>query len=239
MLKPFFVLCFLSIGAVIFFPPATRAQRPASKSVEPVHTIPLNADSWNFQPGKVEFLPAAPALGGVTPQGSAMKITDGNAGAVVAKNIDFSEGVIDFDIQPTDSNFASFYFHRQDALETECFYFRTGWASGHPDIMEGVQYTPVIKGVSCWNLMPHYQGNASFRQDGWNHVRIRIAGRQMGIWVNSDTRPTLNIPMLEGNTTHGSFAFEGQMTVATFDCPNYSAGGHGYTEWTGRVRSDR
>ncbi len=99
-------------------------------------------------------------------------------------------------------------------MESESFYFRTGWAAGHPEIMEGVQYTPVIKGVSCWNLMPHYQGNASFRQDAWNHIRILIAGRQMLVYVNSDIRPTLTIPRLEGNTTHGSFAFAGQMTIA-------------------------
>ena len=105
-----------------------------------------------------------------------MKIINGNAGPVVAKNIDFAEGIIDFDIQPADSNFASFYFHRQDAAETECFYFRTAWASGHPEIMEGVQYTPEMKGISCWNLMPHYQGNANFRKDSWNHVRIQITG---------------------------------------------------------------
>ena len=36
----------------------------------------------------------------------------------------------------------------------------------------------------------------------------------MQVWVNSDSRPTLRIPLLEGNTTHGSFAFEGQMMVA-------------------------
>jgi hypothetical protein len=216
MLKPFFGLCFLSFGLGICFSSPAQAQQPAVRSAAPAQIIPFNADSWSFQAGAVEFLPQAPSIGGVSPQGPAMKIVNGNGGAVVAKNADFSEGVIEFDIQPTDSNFASFYFHRQDALETECFYFRTGWAAGHPDIMEGVQYTPVLKGVSCWNLMPQYQGNANFRQDAWNHVRIQITGRQMQIFVNSNGRPTLTIPMLEGNTTHGSFAFEGQMTVAHF-----------------------
>src|ERR1700693_6098140 len=95
--------------------PRGRHARPAAPAI----TIPLSADSWSFQPGAVEFQPAAPAISGVTPQGPAMKITSGNAGPVVAKNIDFSEGAIDFDIQPTDSNFASFYFHRKDAMETE------------------------------------------------------------------------------------------------------------------------
>jgi hypothetical protein len=214
MLKVFLGLSLLSIGAVVSLPVLTRAQPAPAGSADPVHIIPFHADDWSFQAGTVEFLPAAPAVGGVSPEGPAMKITGRNGGAVVAKNADFSEGIIDFDIQPTDSNFASFYFHRQDAQETECFYFRTGWAAGHPDIMEGVQYTPVLKGISCWNLMPHFQGNASFRQDAWNHVRIQIAGRQMLIYVNSDTRPTLTIPQLEGNASHGTFAFEGQMTVA-------------------------
>jgi hypothetical protein len=36
----------------------------------------------------------------------------------------------------------------------------------------------------------------------------------MQVYVNSSSKPTLTIPMLEGNTTHGGFAFEGQMIVA-------------------------
>jgi hypothetical protein len=214
MLKVFLSFCFISFGATVCIPPAVCAQWSAPRHAVPQHTLPLNANGWSFTPGTVEFLPAAPILNGVGPQGPAMKIISSSGGAVVAKNIDFSEGIIEFDIQPADSNFASFYFHRQDALETECFYFRTGWAAGHPEVMEGVQYTPVIKGVSCWNLMPHYQGNASFRQDSWNHIRILIDGRLMLIYVNSGNRPTLTIPLMEGNTDHGSFAFEGQMTVA-------------------------
>lgn len=209
MLSVFFRLLLLFFSVAFCFPFAIQAQ-PAGKD----RIIPLTADGWSFQPGTVEFLSAAPSIAGVTPQGPAMKITGRTGGTAVAKNTDFSEGSIDFDIQPTDSNFASFYFHWQDASEAESFYFRTGWAAGHPAIMEGVQYTPVIKGVACWNLMPHYQGNANFRQDAWNHIRIIISGRQMLVYVNSDNRPTLTIPRLEGNTTHGSLAFSGQMLVA-------------------------
>ena len=237
MLKVLIGLFFLPFGASVCSPSITRAQGAKARSEEVALTIPLSADSWNFQPGTVEFLPAAPAIGSVTPPGPAMRITGRAGGVVVAKNTDFSEGVIDFDMQPTDSNFASFYFHRQDAMETECFYLRPGRGAGRPDIMEGVQYTPVIKGVSCWNLLPHYQGNANFRQETWNHIRILIAGRQMLVYVNSDTRPTLTIPRLEGNTTHGSFGFDGQMTVAHLVVrPKPEIGQAPKTE--GRQRSD-
>jgi hypothetical protein len=214
MSKTFFRFGTLSIGAAVFLISISHAQGSAVRQTKIAKTVPLSADGWIFKPGTVEFLPIAPALAGVTPEGPALKIIGRTDGAVLARNLDFSEGVIDFDIQPTDSNFASFYFHWQDTTEAECFYFRTSWAAGKPDVMEGVQYTPIIKGVICWNLMPHYQGNASFRQDRWNHVRIVIAAKQMLIYVNSETRPTLAIPRLEGNSTHGSFALNGQMTLS-------------------------
>jgi hypothetical protein len=214
MLKVSLGLFFLSIGAAVSIPTKTRAQGTTTRSAEPVRAIPLRADSWAFQPGTVEFLPAAPTIASVTPQGPAMKILSRGGGAVVVKNADFSEGTIDFDMVPTDSNFASFHFHRQDTNEFESVYLRTSWAAGQPEIMEAVQYTPTMKGISCWNLMPHYQGNAAFRMDAWNHFRIIIAGRQMLVYINSESHPTLAIPRLEGNSSHGPFAFEGQMTVA-------------------------
>ncbi|MDP4246453.1 MAG: hypothetical protein Q8932_11460, partial [Bacteroidota bacterium] len=195
--------------------------------------IPLRADSWEFKPGSVEFLAAAPSIGGITPAGPAMRIVNRSGGAVVARNVDFAEGAIEFDVLPTDSNFASFFFHRQDAQEGECFYLRTDWGAGHPDRMEGVQYNPIIKGVFCWNLLPYYQGNANFRQDSWNHIRILIAGRQALIFVNSDTRPTLTIPRLEGNTTHGGFAFDGQMTIAHLVVRPGPVAGVGGLSWLG------
>jgi hypothetical protein len=204
MLKLFLGVC---------FPALTLAQGFKTRTDEPARIIPLSADSWTFRPGTVEFLPTAPTIGGVAPQGPGMRIV-ASSGPVIEKNVDFSEGVIEFDIQPTDSNFATLYFHWQDAMENESFYLRTQWGGGHPDRMEGVQYAPTLKGINCWNLLPHYQGNAAFRQDTWNHIRILVAGRQMLVYVNSDKRPTLTVPRLEGNMTHGSLAFEGQMTVA-------------------------
>ncbi len=79
MLKVFLGLCFLFSG-VVCFPNTTRAQGSQTGSGEPAHTISLSADSWSFQPGTVEFLPAAPSIGGVTPTGPAMKIIGGGDG---------------------------------------------------------------------------------------------------------------------------------------------------------------
>jgi hypothetical protein len=141
-----------------------------------------------------------------------MKILSRN-GVVTLKNTDFTDGTIEFDDQPTDQNFASFYFHWQDTLENECFYFRTQVA-GHPDDPAGVQYAHTVKGINCWNIMGHYQGNATFQQEAPNHVKLVISGRQMRVFVNSQERPTLEIPRLEGNTTHGTLGFDGQAIIS-------------------------
>ena len=79
MLKLFFGLCFLSIGAAVCFPSVTRAQQSTRNLLSPHLPFPLNADNWSFPPGAVEFLPAAPVIDGVSSQGPAMKIIGRNA----------------------------------------------------------------------------------------------------------------------------------------------------------------
>ena len=62
--------------------------------------------------------------------------------------------------------------------------------------------------------MEHYQGNASFGRDQPNHVKLIISGKQMRVYVNDRERPTLEIPRLEGNTTHGTLGFAGQAIIS-------------------------
>lgn len=173
--------------------------------------VALRAENWVFRPGAVEFVSAA---GGSTSgvAGPSMKIIARNE-VITLKNTDFTDGTIEFDDQPTDRGFASFYFRWQDSLENECFYFRTQRA-GHPDDIDAVQYTPTIKGINCWDIMGHYQGNASFQQQAPNHVKLVISGRQMRVYVNSQEQPTLEVPRLEGNTTHGTLGFEGNAIIS-------------------------
>ena len=92
MLKLFFGLCFFSFGAAVCYPSVICAQQSTARSAGVARVIPFNSDNWSFHPGTVEFQSVAPAIGGVSPIGSAMKISGRNSGAVVAKNIDFSEG---------------------------------------------------------------------------------------------------------------------------------------------------
>ncbi|HEY4111146.1 hypothetical protein [Puia sp.] len=168
--------------------------------------VPLKPEAWKFADGAVVFDDSA----GV----SRMKIVDGRW-FVQLKDMDFGDGTIEFDDIPTDDVFSIFYFRLQDSLENETFYFRTTWAHDHPYVMEAVQYTPIVKGVMYWDALPHYQTFSDFSTNKPNHVKIILSGKQMRVWVNHlGERPTLAVPYLEGNTTHGTFAFQGKHIIS-------------------------
>lgn len=164
-------------------------------------TIALTADHWDFPAGAVQFGDSA----GV----ARMKIV--GRGFVVLKGGDFSDGTIEFDMIPTDPYFAQFLFRFQDKDESECFYFRTQQGV-KAYAMEAVQYTPIVKGTMFWDALPQYQTYASFSRTTVAHVKLVISGRQMRVYVGG--RLTLEVPELEGNTTHGTLAFSGQSIVS-------------------------
>jgi len=166
--------------------------------------VPLKAGNWDFRPGAVEFTDSAGS--------PAMKIV--GDGLVVLKNTDFGDGTIEFDDILAEKGFAAFYFRWQDTLENENFYFRTPVGAGHPYAIQGVQYAPTIKGVNCWDLMYHYQTGASYDVGTPHHVKLVISGRQMRVYVNNQQWPTLDVPCLEGNTTHGTLAISGNRVIS-------------------------
>lgn len=163
--------------------------------------FPLNTAQWTFAPGKVQFIQEKGL--------PTMKISP-DAGKVVAKGLDFSEGTIEFDVKP---NNLTFYFRYQNANENECFYLRMN-RSGNPTAIEGIQYAPVVDGVLLWDLYPQYQSNATFTKGDWNHIKLVISGAQMRIYVNDTDKPALGVEHLEGNPASGTIAFEGDMVVS-------------------------
>lgn len=166
-------------------------------------TIALQAENWDFKPQTVEFVTYKNA--------PAMKILPGSE-KVVLKNMDFVNGTIQFDYAPIDARFATFYFHFRDAGENECFYFRTQRAG--TSAIDAVQYAPQIGGVNIWDLLYHYQANANFKNAEWNHIKFVISGKQMRVYINNDSLPTLAVPQLEGNVTQGTLAFEGESAIS-------------------------
>lgn len=198
MKKQIIYLCcmLISVPALAQKKSKTSAPPPPAPVAE---VIPLKTENWDFAPGKVVF----------TDHNSvpSMKIT-ANSARVVLKNRDFKDGTIEFDMDPLDPAFFSFYFRRKDDKNAECFYFRTARA-GFPKATDAIQYAPVIDGVNLWDMLYHYQANADFKTGQWNHVKLVISGKQMKAYVNNMQKPALEIPQLETDVSEGGIAFEG------------------------------
>lgn len=169
--------------------------------------IPMDASHWDTSAQKADFF----TYKGV----KAMKILNADK-QVTLKGLQFSNGTIEFDVEPTDvanSPFVSFYFRRESADDNECVYLRMG--KPHPEKRnDAVQYAPFMHGINLWDMLGHYQGPAIIFTKDWNHVKLVVSGLQMKVYINQVKQPTLEIPYLEGNVKKGAIAFDGQAIFA-------------------------
>jgi len=161
--------------------------------------VKMEPGSWEFETGKVSF----EDVGGR----QAIVFKDRNHKAIL-KGVDFSDGTIEFDLQPAEMGFTSIYFRRQGDAEGEHFYFRTGY-NRNKDSEDAIQYAPLMKGVNLWDMFPEYQSNVSLEANTWHHVKAIIHGKQMKIYVDDLQHPVLVVPHIEGNVTHGAISIEG------------------------------
>jgi hypothetical protein len=169
----------------------------------PAQKISMTPEKWEVSPGAAEF---------ITHKGvPAVKIN--RRGMVILKGMDFTDGIIEYDMEPIDSSFTGIYFRRSNEQESEYFYFRV-FRTADPVAWGGIQYAPILKTVNMWDMFPEYQGGADFRRDQWNHVKLVIAGKTMTVFVNDNTHPVLRIPYLEGDSQHGTLAFDGRAIIA-------------------------
>jgi len=195
-------LIFALLMIVFGFP--LSAQKTKSKAPVSEIKIQMTADRWESPANATEFL---------THKGMpAIKILT-NGDKVIPKDINFSDGTIEYDIEPGENRFNGINFRMADANESEFFYLRTGLA-GNPVAQDAIQYAPIVKTVNLWDLLDHFQGPASIRNGEWNHIKLVISGKQMLVFVNDLARPALEIPRLEGNTMSGKIAFGGQSIIA-------------------------
>lgn len=169
--------------------------------------VKMKPENWVFKSGAAEFIAykSRPAL----------KILN-SSDRVILKDLNFVNGTIEYDFQPLDPRFASFYFRWKDAKENECFYFRTE-AAGNASAVDAIQYAPHVGGVNLWDLLFHFQANATFTDKDWNHVKLVISGKQMRVYVNDMNKAVLEVPMLEGNTNEGLLAFDGQCIISNLE----------------------
>ncbi len=60
-----------------------------------------------------------------------------------------------------------------------------------------------------WDIYPDEEGRAPIAPQGWNHVRLVVAGGKMLVYDDREAEPSLVVPKLQGFTTVGGIAFKG------------------------------
>jgi hypothetical protein len=174
---------------------------PIAGGAEPI-TVTMSADHWQTKEN-AEFLRELGFYHGL------MRLNSGDA---VLKDIAFSDGTIEFDVNTIGRGAPGIAFRQQDEKNFELLYLRPDPAC--PAFHACIQYAPQTHGVLLWDLFPQYQTRAQLRENGWNHIKMVISGRRMNVFVNDAPSPTLEVGRLEGDSLKGGLRFQGPATFA-------------------------
>src|SRR5438270_256603 len=174
---------------------------PIAKAAEPM-TVTMTSDRWQTKEN-AEFLRELGFYHGL------MRLNSGNA---VLKDITFSDGTIEFDVNTIGRGSPGVAFRQQDESNFELLYLRPD--PGCPAFRACMQYAPQTHGVLLWDLFPQYQTRAPLRENGWNHIRMVVSGRRMNVFVNDAASPSLEVGRLEGDAMTGGLRLQGPGTFA-------------------------
>lgn len=173
----------------------------AGKPVEAI-TVAMTPDHWQTKEN-AEFLRQLGFFHGL------MRLNSGNA---VLKDITFSNGTIEFDVNTIGRGAPGIAFRQQDEGNFELLYLRPDPAC--PAFRACMQYAPQTHGVLLWDLFPQYETRAPLRENGWNHIKMVVSGRRMNVFVNDAISPTLEVGRLEGDAMTGGLRLQGPGTFA-------------------------
>jgi hypothetical protein len=176
---------------------------PGARAAESIPiTIGMTADRWQVKEN-AEFLRQLGFFHGL------MRLNSGNA---VLKDVTFSDGTIEFDVNTIGRGAPGIAFRQQDDDNFELLYLRPD--PNCPAFRACIQYAPQTHGVLLWDLFPQYQTRAPLRENGWNHIKMIVSGRRMQVFVNDAASPTLEVGRLEGDAMQGGLRLQGPATFA-------------------------
>jgi hypothetical protein len=133
----------------------------------------------------------------------------------------FDTGVIEFDMAlPSNAqSFPGVYFRGVDDFNYEHFYLRPH-QNGNPDTM---QYTPVINGMTGWQIYAQYNAQTRLPINAWFHVRIEVAADSARIFVGAD-EAILVVGDLKRDRAAGYVMLRGSLGGAYFANVNITPG---------------
>ena len=105
-----------------------------------------------------------------------------NGGRATVKNLKFNNGIIEVDVFANSiRSFAGITFRKQN-FNMEEVYMRMHKSSQ----VDAVQYTPIFNDESNWQLYREYQARVSFKNSGWNTLRIEVNNKSAEVFVNNE-----------------------------------------------------
>lgn len=200
-------LLFLLSVVVLSIQVFAQKQKSKAEALSKEINIPMDAAHWDYDSNAVEFITHRDVMAVTNKKGRGLQM--------FLKNQSFSDGTIEFDVDLNGGiGFPGINFRQSaDRKQAENFYIRS-FGPVTPEVRTTVQYAAVMDGMSIWDLSDEYQGGAKINQQGWNHVKLVVAGKQMRAYVNDMKLPVLIVPELEGSETKGGISLTGNVVYA-------------------------
>jgi hypothetical protein len=132
-----------------------------------------------------------------------------NSKKLPVKNKQLQNGKIEVDIAIQPGRAFAGLFFRSSNHHYEEVYLRLH-KSNQPDAL---QYTPVFNNESVWQHYPEYQNSYAFKPGSWTHLTIEFTGGNCKVYIDTATKPAINIPFLRTGNTEGSFGLWTQGTA--------------------------
>ena len=109
-------------------------------------------------------------------------------GRATVKDLKFTNGTIEVDIYANSiRSFAGITFRKQhDTMEE--VYLRMHKSSQ----VDALQYTPIFNNESNWQLFREYQAQLTFKNEGWNTLRIEVKNNSAEVFVNNQKAMTVD-----------------------------------------------
>lgn len=192
--RQYFIGAFVCIMLVVF------SSIPASSQSSDI--IPFDSPRWEINGVETSI---------VNYLGNKSLLIKG--GIAIVDDIEATDGIIEYDVAfPDERGFVGVIWRFQDPKNFEKFYIRPH-QSGNPDAS---QYTPVINGMTAWQLYPQYGKRISFPYDEWIHVKVVISGPSTEIYVGDMNEPALFIDELKSDFASGKVGVETENFAAAY-----------------------
>jgi pimeloyl-ACP methyl ester carboxylesterase len=147
-------------------------------------------------------------------------------GYLILNGIDFSNGVIEFDVKGKNvvqQSFVGVAFHHQDEKTFDAVYFRP-FNFTNPDTARrrrAVQYIS-MPGYPWEKLRETYPGKYENKvdpvpdPDGWFHAKVVINDKRVSVFVNNASKPSLEVDKVSNSTKGGLALWVGNNSGGSF-----------------------